>query len=199
MKNECNIIRDILPLYAENIVCEDTAAFVEEHLEHCESCRRELEELKAPSAAEEPSTAYEAAQLRMLKKKLTAKKVTVGVLSSISTAALILGIKFPELTIDGADYSVVFLGLLGAALFFGLQCLFCFKAKKTAVKLIPVYITLLGLLLCVLMYLGVFGNWSGGFIGNVNRIFAVVFGVIIIIAAIGETAAWVLYWLKKRK
>ncbi|MBQ3501344.1 MAG: zf-HC2 domain-containing protein, partial [Oscillospiraceae bacterium] len=36
MRNECNIIRDILPLYAEKIVSEDTAAFVEEHLEHCE-------------------------------------------------------------------------------------------------------------------------------------------------------------------
>ena len=28
MKNECSIIRDILPLYVENIVSEDTSEFV---------------------------------------------------------------------------------------------------------------------------------------------------------------------------
>ena len=33
MKNECSIIRDILPLYVENMVSEDTSEFVKEHLE----------------------------------------------------------------------------------------------------------------------------------------------------------------------
>ena len=28
MKNECSIIRDILPLYVENMVSEDTSEFV---------------------------------------------------------------------------------------------------------------------------------------------------------------------------
>ena len=32
MKNECSFVRDVLPLYFENMVSEDTAAFVEEHL-----------------------------------------------------------------------------------------------------------------------------------------------------------------------
>lgn len=43
MKNECSIIRDILPLYVENMVSEDTAEFVKEHLESCPVCRAELE------------------------------------------------------------------------------------------------------------------------------------------------------------
>ena len=46
MKNECNIIRDILPLYIEDMVSADTAAFVEEHLETCAECRANLENLK---------------------------------------------------------------------------------------------------------------------------------------------------------
>ena len=33
MKNECNIIKDILPLYAEKMVSEDTVDFIEEHLQ----------------------------------------------------------------------------------------------------------------------------------------------------------------------
>lgn len=35
MKNECSYVRDVLPLYFENMVSEDTAAFVEEHLKTC--------------------------------------------------------------------------------------------------------------------------------------------------------------------
>ena len=31
MENRCNIIRDILPLYIEDMVSPDTTAFLEEH------------------------------------------------------------------------------------------------------------------------------------------------------------------------
>lgn len=40
MKNECSITKDLLPLYAENMLNPDTAAFVEEHLKNCDSCRK---------------------------------------------------------------------------------------------------------------------------------------------------------------
>lgn len=46
MRNECNIIRDILPLYADKMVSADTESFVEEHLIGCAECRAELEKLK---------------------------------------------------------------------------------------------------------------------------------------------------------
>lgn len=52
MRNECNIIRDILPLYIDEIVSEDTISFVEEHLEKCAAYRAELESMKAPNALE---------------------------------------------------------------------------------------------------------------------------------------------------
>lgn len=35
MRNDCSIVRDILPLYIENMVSEETKAFVEEHLASC--------------------------------------------------------------------------------------------------------------------------------------------------------------------
>ena len=52
MRNECNIIRDILPLYADKMVSADTASFVEEHLIGCAECRAELEKLKVADAIE---------------------------------------------------------------------------------------------------------------------------------------------------
>ena len=47
MKNECSYVRDVLPLYFENMVSEDTAAFVEEHLKTCPGCFSELEAMRA--------------------------------------------------------------------------------------------------------------------------------------------------------
>ncbi len=37
----CNVISDILPLYIDGAVSEDTKKLVEEHLKGCEKCRRE--------------------------------------------------------------------------------------------------------------------------------------------------------------
>ena len=48
MKNECSIVCDLLPLYAEDMVSEDTAEFVKEHLGNCPTCRAELEKLRKP-------------------------------------------------------------------------------------------------------------------------------------------------------
>lgn len=42
----CNVILDILPLYIDGAVCEDTKKLVKEHLEGCENCRREAEQMK---------------------------------------------------------------------------------------------------------------------------------------------------------
>ena len=198
MRNECSIIRDILPLYAEKMVCEDTAAFVEEHLEHCENCMAELENIKKPMEINVISYAGDdAKRIKNLRRKITAKKIAVGILSAISTAALIIGFDFTELTVGEMDFSVAFLGIIGAAFFFGLQCLF-FKAKSKTIRLVPVFMTAIGFLLCFMMYIGVFGNWSGGFLGNANRLFAIVFGVILLIAAFGETAAWAFRWFRKK-
>ena len=48
MKNECSIVQDILPLYVEEMVSDDTVSFVREHLKDCPRCRAELEKLQKP-------------------------------------------------------------------------------------------------------------------------------------------------------
>ena len=47
MKNECSYVRDILPLYYEGMVSEETAEFVKQHLETCDECRKSLDEMKS--------------------------------------------------------------------------------------------------------------------------------------------------------
>ena len=52
MKNECSIVRDLLPLYVEQMVSAETGEFVKEHLEGCEACRAEWEGMKRAQAQE---------------------------------------------------------------------------------------------------------------------------------------------------
>ena len=46
MKNECSIIKDLLPLYVEDMVSGETRDFIEEHLSNCPECKAELDSLK---------------------------------------------------------------------------------------------------------------------------------------------------------
>ena len=46
MKISCNIIRDLLPLYAEDLASEDTKVLVEGHLRECEDCTNVLNDMK---------------------------------------------------------------------------------------------------------------------------------------------------------
>ncbi|MBM7097583.1 zf-HC2 domain-containing protein [Bacillus sp. H-16] len=45
-KASCNIIRDVLPLYHDQVCSEDTVKMVEEHLQECSSCKQELERIQ---------------------------------------------------------------------------------------------------------------------------------------------------------
>ena len=50
MKLDCEVIRDLLPLYAEHMASPASTALVEEHLQECEACRAELEQMEQPEA-----------------------------------------------------------------------------------------------------------------------------------------------------
>lgn len=89
MRNECNIIRDILPLYSEEMVSKDTKDFVREHLIGCPECRAELESIKIPVNT---ACGTNDAPLRRLKRKLLLKKLqtvlcTLLLVSAFLTAA----------------------------------------------------------------------------------------------------------------
>ena len=46
MINECHIVSDLLPLYAEGMLSDPTTISVKEHLASCEKCRAELAEIE---------------------------------------------------------------------------------------------------------------------------------------------------------
>lgn len=96
MRNECNIIRDILPLYIEGMVSDDTVSFVEEHLHHCSECQENFAKLKAPTEIDDlqrdtATRQNEAVPLKILKKKLQRKRIITAAISVILTVAALLG------------------------------------------------------------------------------------------------------------
>ena len=43
---KCNLVEDLMPLYIDDLVSDDTKQDIEEHLSKCEACRSMCEELK---------------------------------------------------------------------------------------------------------------------------------------------------------
>lgn len=110
----CNIIRDILPLYVDEAVCEETKELVEEHLFTCEDCRKEAEMMKKSVVlpVHENVWKLEQAALKTWKNKWLTKKVKIGVLSALATLGVLAGIYsglvLPELCIpyDSSTFSL---------------------------------------------------------------------------------------------
>ncbi|MDP4550095.1 zf-HC2 domain-containing protein [Alkalihalobacillus macyae] len=82
MKITCNMIRDILPLYVENMASQDTRDIVEEHISSCENCKKRLEEMRT---FEEPPVDTDIAPLRNIQNTLRRKKLQTIILSVMVT------------------------------------------------------------------------------------------------------------------
>lgn len=48
---ECQIVEDLLPSYEEDLLQPDSKAFVDEHLKHCEKCRKLVADMGKPLPA----------------------------------------------------------------------------------------------------------------------------------------------------
>ncbi|RSD27792.1 zf-HC2 domain-containing protein [Mesobacillus subterraneus] len=82
MKISCNMIRDILPLYVEDMASQDTRDLVEEHIASCENCKKQLEEIRT---FEEPPVDTDIAPLRNIQNTLRKKKLQTIILSVMVT------------------------------------------------------------------------------------------------------------------
>lgn len=89
MKLSCNIIRDLLPLYAEGMVSEDSRGVVEEHLCDCAPCRDALAELRQQTVV---PTQTDTAPLQHLERNIRRRRVNAAVLAILVTAAVLFSI-----------------------------------------------------------------------------------------------------------
>lgn len=79
-KINCDVIRDMLPLYVEDLVSDSTRTIVEEHLSMCEKCRKEkislCTEMQVPSRSDD-TKAIQRIGNTLLRKKIATIVVSV--------------------------------------------------------------------------------------------------------------------------
>lgn len=79
----CSVIRDLLPLYEDGVVSEETAQLVREHLKDCPDCREELRKMRTPISVppEEDGELWERFEERRVKlrRRKKIRRACIGV------------------------------------------------------------------------------------------------------------------------
>ena len=77
MKNECDIVKDLLFSYNDGVLSTTSKEFVEEHLKTCESCNNTLKEIKQENS--EINQEKEIDALKGVRKKITKKNIIISI------------------------------------------------------------------------------------------------------------------------
>jgi hypothetical protein len=102
----CKTIRDLLPLYHDEVASEESRALVEEHLKTCAECRKVLEDIQENVSIINVEGMEQSmiSGLKVLKKKLsrrTISKIAISVICAVAVvSALIYGALFYETPIS---------------------------------------------------------------------------------------------------
>ena len=91
MKITCNIIKDILPLYAEGMVSSDTIEMIEEHLVSCNNCREELSKLTSPIPIPSDINTVPLKKIQLMLQKRKTIVIILSVLFSLVIAISVIG------------------------------------------------------------------------------------------------------------
>jgi len=93
MNISCKVIRDLLPLYHDDVCSDESRSLVEEHLNTCAGCAEELrridEEMNAPHIPPENETARKA--ISSAWKKAKKKSFSKGIIIAALICALLIG------------------------------------------------------------------------------------------------------------
>ena len=94
MKLSCEIVRDLLPLYYDDVCSNESRATVEEHLLECDICKKYLDSMNSDFIQPNGEKAAEQAKsniLKGIKKKLLRKNVMTSIISVICASTVLFG------------------------------------------------------------------------------------------------------------
>lgn len=84
---KCTIIQDVLPLYIDEVVSQDTKEMVDEHLQYCDKCQKEYESMKRDLNIPVENTD---SLFNNISKKWRKKKVVISIVSTLATATILI-------------------------------------------------------------------------------------------------------------
>jgi hypothetical protein len=95
MNEHCGIVRDLLPLYHDNVCSAESRALVEEHLKTCEECTAELDCIDKEFAKPRDFKKAEQAAVDSFKRfrsKILHKNVVIGLVTFVCAIGLFAGV-----------------------------------------------------------------------------------------------------------
>jgi len=98
--NTCELINDLLPLYADNVCSEESKAAVAKHIADCDKCRTQLEKMGRPISV---NPAEDIAVMKRIKKRIRIEKIVIGASIAI---VLIIALTVLNFFMFSVDYSM---------------------------------------------------------------------------------------------
>lgn len=100
MKNrECSIIRDLLPLYVEEVISEETKQFVDEHLSDCDECKKELALMQTDIFVDESYSEQDSGveTIKQIGLDIKKKRIFTAIIAAVISGILVI-LSFAYLT-----------------------------------------------------------------------------------------------------
>lgn len=85
--SKCNLIRDLLPLVAEEMASEETKTFVQKHIAFCPGCAAELAHMQKSA---QPIGELPALPLRAVRRELIRRRALIVVLTALIAMCIVL-------------------------------------------------------------------------------------------------------------
>lgn len=106
MKNDCNIVRDLLPLYYEDICSDESKRFIDSHMKSCEECAEYAEKIRENPFVIQKENREEKKMIqsfKRIKRKLLKKNILITLVSVLVLFGLYLFVRVYEIPITYDD------------------------------------------------------------------------------------------------
>lgn len=107
MKNECDIVKDLLFSYNDGVLSTTSKELVENHLKTCESCRKALEEIKLDN--KKRKTTKDIDIFKFVKRKFTKKNIIILISLLILLVIILFNIRIFEIYNEIASTMEIYL------------------------------------------------------------------------------------------
>ena len=90
----CSVIKDLIPLYVDDVLSEDSRKLVEEHLAGCSDCKDAYESLKSGVGSGVNKTNRDKEVIKKLRKKILTKRMIAVGIAVILVTSIFLGVYY---------------------------------------------------------------------------------------------------------
>ena len=106
-KLSCNVVRDLLPNYSENLTSEETNGEIQKHLEECEECTELLKNIEEGRGENIHENKRDVRLFKKLKKRINKKVITVIIICAAAFFGYCVLTQIPLKRLSAEDFRIV--------------------------------------------------------------------------------------------